>query len=76
MTSAELQLALAGLGIVGAMMVGLLLAGLRGLWRLAQILQEDRDATQANTAAIKQLTVRVDRIDRPAAARGRRSGRA
>jgi hypothetical protein len=58
------QLVVAAFGLAGALVTALLLLGLRAMWRLAEILQEDRDATRANTAAIVALTGRVDRLDR------------
>jgi hypothetical protein len=64
--------ALIGLaGALAAAVVSVLLGlGLRALWRLAEILQEDRDATRANTVALEKLTRRVDAMD--ARATGRR----
>lgn len=59
----RLQLTLAAISILGAIFTLLLGMGLRALWKLAQTLQEDRDATRANTAAIDRLTLRVDRLD-------------
>jgi hypothetical protein len=67
----RLQLALAVIAAVGAVLVLLLGMGLRALWSLAQTLQEDRDATRANTVAIDKLTARVDLIDRGTRPRAR-----
>jgi hypothetical protein len=60
----RLQITLAVIAAVGAVLVLLLGMGLRALWSLAQTLQEDRDATRANTVAIDKLTARVDLLDR------------
>jgi hypothetical protein len=57
------QVLLWALGIVGAIMSGLVLMALRALWSLASTLQEDRDATRANTQAVDRLTSRVDRLE-------------
>lgn len=51
--------------IVGGLLTGLALLGLRAMWVLAQTLTELQTATRANTAAIDKLSDRVDRLDRP-----------
>jgi hypothetical protein len=57
------QIILWALGIVGAIVSGMVLMALRALWSLASTLQEDRDATRANTQAVDRLTSRVDRLE-------------
>jgi hypothetical protein len=56
--------AAAALSFIGALLVALLIAGLRALWSLATELAGLRKDTTANTVAIKELTRRVDRVDR------------
>lgn len=70
------QIILWALGVVGAVISALIIMGIRAVWGLSATLQEDRDATKANTTAIVDLktsmTALSGRVDNLAARTGRR----
>jgi len=63
----RLTLILAGIGLLS----GLMAWGLRILWLLSASIQEDKDATRANTSAVDRLTDRMGTLaERVAALEG------
>jgi hypothetical protein len=55
----RVQLLATLISVFGAVSIALAGWAVRALWKLSSTLQEDRDATRANTSALDRLTVQV-----------------